>query len=711
MAQLDRMRDLKRQAMLAAASRWQARTVSRSADQATVATLGPGAADSPMRQARYSARQVMLSQAIGLRERGQLPIFIERKIGPTLDFLSAAPSEAARKAGQPVARIVSSIDPRVQAEGFATGFLITPDLLMTNCHVFPDATSAVGTGANFLHDMDEHGLQIGITFAVQPDVFFIKDDTLDFAIVALASTAVTGEKLSDLGFIGLSEATSKILKGQAIEIIQYPDGGAKEYATKNNKLLDILDEGFLHYETDTLEGSSGAPAFSDSWELVALHHAGIPEVRDGQIMTVNGTAWTEDMGDDKVHWIANEGIRISTIVQALGKVRVASPPQATLLSDLLKGTTDPADDISQLLTENAIAPETRMRFTPATNVSINTEPSGLSGGNTMSGTNLNFSGPVTIHVYAPTTLTAPSPGLAPEVALEKVLRFDPNYDDREGYNAAFLGEGLNVPTPGVAPQRDNEMFKQDGGIVVLPYHHYSLAMNRARRLQMWSAVNVDYDPDMRKQSGRAFFGTDRWIGDPRIPASIQIADPDFYKPAGQIDRGHIVRREDNAWGETALETEYANSDTFHWTNCTPQHAAFNRSTPGKPYGGIKGLWGGFEAYIQKSLQHGDTKACILAGPVLAKDDPSADFGAGPIQYPIQFWKIVAVAVQELGGAASLRTYGFVLSQEDVVEQFGIEFAPGQYARYQRSLHDIAALAGVVFDNTLLAADTKSAPSA
>jgi endonuclease G len=138
MAPLNRFGERKRQVMLAAASRWQARTDSRTSDKATVAALGPGAADSPMRQARFSAREAVLAQAAGLRSQGQLPVFIERKIGPTLDFLSAAPSEAARKAGRPVARIVSSVDPHVQAEGFASGFLISPRLLMTNWHVFPD---------------------------------------------------------------------------------------------------------------------------------------------------------------------------------------------------------------------------------------------------------------------------------------------------------------------------------------------------------------------------------------------------------------------------------------------------------------------------------------------------------------------------------------------------------------------------------------------
>ncbi|MGX5831996.1 DNA/RNA non-specific endonuclease [Mesorhizobium sp. 43Arga] len=156
--------------------------------------------------------------------------------------------------------------------------------------------------------------------------------------------------------------------------------------------------------------------------------------------------------------------------------------------------------------------------------------------------------------------------------------------------------------------------RRNGQVVVLKYHHFSLAVNASRRMQMWSAVNVDYDASKRTSSGRAFFGQDRWILDPRIPAQYQLTDADIYAPAKQIDRGHIVRREDNAWGDTPTEIEFANSDTFTLPNCTPQHAAFNRSQPGKQWPGVQGLWGGFENHIQRDLQSGDTRACIIAGP-------------------------------------------------------------------------------------------------
>ncbi|PXA83602.1 endonuclease [Nostoc sp. 3335mG] len=681
--------------MLAAGLRWQAHAGERASNEAALSEPGTQPLASPMNQARFDGRQNSFAQAAILRAQGRLPVFIERKIGPTLDFMSGAPSDAARKAGKPVARIVSSVDPHLQAQGFASGFLVAPGLLLTNWHVFPDVASAARTGANFGYEQGDQGILLGSTFAIQAERFFVSDETLDFALVAVADTSTAGDRLDDLGMLVPSEAVAKILVGQPIEIIQYPDGGPKQWAIRNNRLIGILDEGFLHYETDTLEGSSGSPAFSEAWELVALHHGGVPEIKDGKIMATDGQPWTEDMGDDAVHWVSNEGIRMSAIVRALTKVQIADPAQAKILSDLLASTTDPADDINHVLNAPAVQPAAPDQPIGAESMPLpDTLPSSVA---------MTFTGPVTINIHGAPPALSDTPPV--ELAAEKTLRFDPDYHDREGYNPAFLGGGLVVPAPTVDPSRLAEMLQQDGQVTVLPYHHYSLAMNQARRLNMWTAMNADYDPASRAKGGRSSFGTDKWVLDPRIPAAAQMQEKDIYGPAGQVDRGHIVRREDNAWGATPDEIEFANSDTFHWTNCTPQHAAFNRPTPPtKQYQGTKGLWGQFEDYIQSNLQCGDTRACILAGPILAADDPKVDLGAGALQLPIDFWKVVVVADHDAGGASTLRAYGFILSQKDVVDRFGIEFAPGQYARYAKPLAEIAQRAGLVFDPILLQAE-------
>ncbi|OQP86552.1 hypothetical protein BTR14_08825 [Rhizobium rhizosphaerae] len=77
-------------------------------------------------------------------------------------------------------------------------------MLLTNWHVFPEAANARGAGANFLYEQGDTGLARGITFELDPDALFHADQKLDFAIVAVKPTAVTGELLSSLQFLSIN---------------------------------------------------------------------------------------------------------------------------------------------------------------------------------------------------------------------------------------------------------------------------------------------------------------------------------------------------------------------------------------------------------------------------------------------------------------------------------------------------------------------------
>jgi len=684
MAKLTPFEDRRRHIMVEAGKRWQKSARGQKVlDQLSALGADPAGLDAPLREKQFGERSAVLRQAAELRAAGRLPIGLERKIGSTLDFVEYGPSEAARKAGRPVVRIVSSCDPNVEADGFATGFLVARQLLLTNWHVFPDIASARGIGANFFHEKGENGLAIGVTAEVDPDYFFLSNERLDFALVGVKPVAVSGQSLADVDPAAMSSAPAKILIGQPVNIIQHPDGGPKTWVTMDdNRLVDISDDGFLRYTADTLEGSSGSPVFSKAWELVGLHHSGVPEMHDGKIVSVDGTEWNEDMGDAKVHWIANEGARISAVVRALAEARLDDAGQQAILNALLAGTGDPVEEVKRLL--DGTAPE-------STGVTPDVPAITTSDGKIM------FSGQVTIILGQP----AGGSGAIGE-ALEKVIQFDPDYGDREGYQPDFLGKGLMVPPPTVGKDRAAELLLKDGKPHVLDYHHYSLVMHAERRLTMWTAANVDYSADRRKIGGRAGFGTDKWVFDPRIPAEFQLGDQ-FYEPARQSDRGHIVRRQDSAWGDTPKEVEFANSDTFHWTNCTPQHAAFNRAAAPSKYNLSEGLWGGFEVYTQSQLQHGEMRACIFAGPVLADDDLEVDLGKGPVRVPRTFWKVVIVKAPA-AAKTSIQAFGFLLDQKELLEKFGIEFAPGRFARYRAALADITKASGVAFDKTIVAAE-------
>ncbi len=93
-----------------------------------------------------------------------------------------------------------SAKPSVEPIGFATAFLISPSILLTNWHVFLDLAPARGAGANFLHEEGDRGLARGVTFELDPEALFYSDEALDIAVFAVKPTAISGELLSSLSF-------------------------------------------------------------------------------------------------------------------------------------------------------------------------------------------------------------------------------------------------------------------------------------------------------------------------------------------------------------------------------------------------------------------------------------------------------------------------------------------------------------------------------
>ncbi len=661
-----------------AGSRWRDMAERRAEVVRKLKAGGPEAADTPDRVQRWRAREE--AKRIAYARAGVTSAcFRERRVGPTLDLDEFAPNEAAQLAGRSVGRIVA-VDGRGNViDGFATGFLISSSLLLTNHHVFAEASEVTGCGVQFGYELQrDRSLAAGVVFALDPGQFFYADEELDFAIVGVATRAFNGQTLSELGSLPLIPVNGKILVGQAISIIQHPDGGPKKYGVRDNELLMAPADTdlFLEYTTDTLPGSSGSPAFNKDWEVVALHHSGVPEIRNGEIMTIRGTPWTSDMPDSDIHWVANEGVRVSRICAHLSGAQV-SPAQQPALAALVRSF---ADDLSEMPAIKSQREEGAMTV-PGT------------------GTTIIVNGTANFYMGVPAPADQRSvvaPPLPP--ALEKKLVFDPHYDQRGGYDLNFLGPA--VPVPGVAANRAGEILEDNGNPLVLDYHHYSLVMNETRRLAMWAAVNADYNAAKRRKS-RDEFGDDTWVADPRIAGILQIQDAELYEPAKKFDRGHIIRRDDTAWGDTEQEEIFANSDSFHWTNCTPQHERFNRDKFG-----FHGLWGQLENHIAGQAQNTENLMCIFAGPVLDNvNDIRHDFGFGETLIPRRFWKVVIVAENARTPEAKLEAFGFVMNQTQSITAFGIErFDVGEFDTFQKTLQEITDMTGVTFAASLHAVD-------
>ena len=652
-------------------------------------SLGPLGAASQKQQDRYLSRQALKTfrRPAGLGE--------ERKIGPRFEFDSVPPTLEALKSGQPVARIVELLGGGRIGDGFATGFLIHGPMLMTNWHIFANPGDAVGVGAQFGFQKSEDGLiESGVVFELDPTQFFVSDEELDIAIVGISNTSIIGDKelsLNSFGDIHLIPTVGKILVGQPVSIIQHPDGMHKQWAVRENKLLREPDEDeiFLEYSTDTMPGSSGSPAFNTDWELVAVHHSGVPRMDGDKVLLRDGGHWRPGDSDQDVDWVANEGARVSKIVAYLKTLEFSDEAKSSLLRSLLAHSTDTLITGTHFMpNENkyeGLVPQTSKQ------ISANTSPTIIVHGTA----HIHFHGngsseSAILSSEKPTTPSSMSPQ-----TLEKKIKFDPDYDNRPGYDERFL-DGFKVPLPR-API--DQVIKHGRGQKILRYHHYSLAMHKDRQFAIWAASNVDYDESKRWRT-RKELGTDTWKADPRIPGEQQIEDLELYDPAKKFDRGHLIRRDDVAWGETMQEEEYGNSDSFHWTNCTPQHEEFNRAIFQ-----FDGLWGGLENHIGKQAKYLGDKLIVFSGPILSDDDPLRDFGGGEFQIPIGFWKIV-IAVEEEDGDTELRSYGFTLSQQDAIDEFGWEnrFRAGKFKEQQSSIAEIASMTGVIFPDIVIKSD-------
>src|SRR5690349_6560906 len=115
----------------AAARRWRERQAQRLDSARKVAAEGAGAADSAERCWKFAQREAIRRSALTRLRDGTLPRALERMIGPSLDMSASPPDDAARIAGKPVARIVVMPDGGDDVEAIATGFLVTPRLIIT----------------------------------------------------------------------------------------------------------------------------------------------------------------------------------------------------------------------------------------------------------------------------------------------------------------------------------------------------------------------------------------------------------------------------------------------------------------------------------------------------------------------------------------------------------------------------------------------------
>ena len=545
-----------------------------------------------------------------------------------------------------------------------TAWVAGPKLLMTNRHVAELFASGLGlrqlrfqTGRSAKLDLKaERGggapdlLDVRKVVMIHPywDMALLEVEGLPASAVPLslsvrAPEELRGREVAVIGYPAFDDRNDPVVQAQVfggvynVKRLQPGRLGSRESVESFGKAVSALT-----HDSSTLGGNSGSLVLDvQTGETVALHFAGrylkanygVPAAelaRDGRIVDA-GVSFVDTTTHGPTEWDRYWSAIDDTAV----------PPRPDRLTGAGNTWTIPL--------------EIRVR------VGTGGEPS--------------------IQVQLP----ASPDSVATEAMVEPI--HDVNLSSRRGYDPNFLGIAVPLPTPSSV----SVCAPVHGGGHLLHYHHFSVAMHRRRRLALFTASNIDTAPKVRRpepgkdytRKGLTGLGEndqEKWFTDPRVQPEHQLPDVFYNKDRKAFDKGHLVRREDVAWGHSYEAVRFANGDTYHATNCSPQVAGFNRSALGEDN------WGDFENEILKQAK--TEKLSLFTGPVFAQNDRSfmgfdAE-GAIAVQIPRAFWKVVIARSSQ-----GLQTFGFLLRQD--LSDVDFEFAVS--SRWERFMLPIAELEG------------------
>jgi len=673
----------------------------------------------------------------------------ERIFGKTVDFVDVAFFERGRLTARSVVRIISR-----DGVAIGTGFLISPHVLMTNNHVLATKAGAADLLAEFDYERDLNGNPLRTTrFELDAGACFLTndEDALDYTIVALGKRVSGDKNLRDFGCIPVSNARNKHQLGDFVNLIQHPDGRMKEAVLRENQLV-ARSGTTLHYLADTEPGSSGSPVLNVKFELVALHHWGSPHL---ELTDANGKLIPKSV---------NEGVRASSIYSDMATLRDSLDPGARkYIDEALKiGLNGPGPVGTEAATGTAVRQPAESGG-EAASFSISDDGTAT--------WQLPLSVSVRLGSAARALLgSAPPEGAPPSDAptesaggREAKLELDPDFDHRSGYRANFLGnDALPLPKLSTAQKKvaaKNKEAKTGQDPYELKYHHFSVVMNGKRRLAFFSAVNIDgaeskdydrttgkiTDPhDDEDEGGEE--GAELWFSEGRIEDDQQTPR-DFYqgqtafdaqgnaiedkRTAGHRNRmfqqGHLTRRQDPIWGDDPDLLKFANSDTFHVTNCAPQVGFFNMGVAKsksealdgageakKPYHpGGQLYWRALEDYVLNNARADRSRVSVFTGPIFDAEDYDWDRGRPDMKgfkAPRRYWKLILRKEKSKLVATSLvADQGPLIDYlPEAVRRGEAEIARVPYetiAHYHASVAELENLTGLSFGTKVRNADS------
>ncbi len=549
------------------------------------------------------------------------PVLAIRDHVTRLEFVDPADSEiwkarleAARPFLDKAVRAVGRINlSGADLDWVGTGWLIADNTLVTNRHVANlfvardgrgftfnmGRNGRVGADIDFLQEIDSLDAltfrlvrPLHVEDASGPDIAFFEVEVMsgDIRLAAPIALAAKPRLSNNVATIGYPAYDSRILEPELMEEIYGKVYNKKRLAPGG--VTKVEDVRLLHNCT-TLGGNSGSAIVDlDTGEALGLHFS-------GRFLDTN------------------YAVRADVVKRVL-------------------------DDVRAGRRTSGFAPRPEGAVRPG----VTTAPVKLTVPRNAGSVSMTVPLTITVSLGGPTAVAparprTPLPASRDDGAIDGEEAVAADYRDREGYDPAFLGGGaLAVALPAVERHANDVLdFEFEGRTETeLRYDHYSVVMSRRRRMCFFSAVNID--GALSKKSRRV-----GWKWDPRIPKARQIMNECYGNPP-KFSRGHMTRREDPGWGETAAAAKRGNEDSMHVTNATPQMQAFNAP-----------IWLELEDYALDHTKEDRMRVSVFTGPYFTDDDPTMH----GVRIPRAFWKIIAFIHDETG---ALCATGYEMDQSE-----------------------------------------------
>ncbi len=188
---------------------------------------------------------------------------------------------------------------------------------------------------------------------------------------------------------------------------------------------------------------------------------------------------------------------------------------------------------------------------------------------------------------------------------------------------------LSVPLGDIEAPLELPLFNIDDPVYY--YNGFTLLYDEQHEQARWVAYELTDEEVFTNVAKRS----DNFRPDPQVATGSATKD-DYYKSG--YDRGHLAPAGDLGWSAESM------SDSFYFTNMSPQDPSFNR-----------GIWKKLEELMRDwAVESGSI--LIATGPILKDGLPT--IGENGVSIPEQYYKVVIDYQEPL-----LRGVGFILDNE------------------------------------------------